>query len=108
MSPSSSKIISFPSGLTSRFIHVPVRVSIGTVVLGPGGLLTSHFGFSSLGFSGVAGDCPMASTLHNTLAIKTRNRKGGCDMSFLLYERRHDSARMRSAVAIQLLRSFPS
>ena len=65
-----------------------MRVSIGMVVLGPGGLLTSHFGFSSLGFSGVAGDCPIANEPHSTLAIKTRNGKDGRDMSFLLYERK--------------------
>ena len=36
-----------PSGLTSRLIQVPLRVSIGMVRGSPGGALTSHFSSSS-------------------------------------------------------------
>src|SRR5205085_9345219 len=46
MSPSRSKAIVLPSGLTSTFIQVPSVTWIGISRVGVGGAATSHFGFS--------------------------------------------------------------
>src|SRR5258706_100181 len=53
MSPSMSKTIVFPSGLTSTLDHVVSEVSRETAVQVPGGLATSHF-FSSFLSSGLS------------------------------------------------------
>src|SRR5574341_708982 len=42
MSPNKSKTISLPSGLTSRFIHVPSVVVNSTSLVGPCAAVTSH------------------------------------------------------------------
>src|SRR2546426_8765474 len=44
MSPRRSKTICFPSGLTSREIHVPSSVSNSMFEVGPCAAETSHFG----------------------------------------------------------------
>src|SRR5688500_12237143 len=54
MSPSRSKTIVRPSGLTSTFIQVPSSVSNSTSLVGPSGAVTSHAG----GFAGASAAAP--------------------------------------------------
>jgi len=58
------------------------------VLLGPGGLFTSHFGFSWVGFSGAgAGVWQSAGELNRTLAARIRSVQDTRDMESILLDR---------------------
>ena len=63
MSPSKSNTIVFPSGLRSKFIHVPSATVNETSLNVPIGLFTSHF----LSLSGVAAINSTAEVIKNNL-----------------------------------------